>query len=58
MEDKVFCPLVGREIEIAVCFDICMVVDDGAPKWTAPEEAFAVAEFENICFKCPNHRDN
>lgn len=30
MEDKVFCPLMGEEIDVAICFDICMVVDDGA----------------------------
>ena len=39
MEDKVFCPLMGEEIDVAICFDICMVVDDGAPQWTAPQEA-------------------
>lgn len=37
MEDKVFCPLMGEEIDVAICFDICMVVDDGAPQWTAPQ---------------------
>lgn len=28
MEDKVFCPLMGEKIDVAICFDICMVVDD------------------------------
>ena len=30
MEDKVFCPLMGEEIDVAICFDICMVVDDSS----------------------------
>ncbi len=58
MEDKVFCPLMGEEIDAAICFDICMVVDDGAPQWTAPQEAFTPDDYEKICSKCPNHRDD
>lgn len=58
MEDKVFCPLIGTEIDVAVCFDICMVVDDGAPKWTAPAEAFTLDGYEETCSNCPNHRDD
>lgn len=58
MEDKVFCPLMGEEIDVAICFDICMVVDDGAPKWTVPQRAFDSYDYEKICSKCPNHRDD
>ena len=57
MENDVYCPLLGKNIEIPICFDISMVVDDGAPRWTAPEEAY-IDNFEKICSACPNHRDN
>ena len=57
MENDVYCPLLGKNIEIPICFDISMVVDDGAPRWTAPEEAY-IYNFEKICSTCPNHRDD
>ena len=54
MEDEVFCPLLNKNIESLICFDISMVVDFGAPRWTAPEEAY-IDNFKEICRKCPNH---
>lgn len=54
----VFCPILNRQIKVAVCFDICMVVDDGAPEWSAPGEALAVPGFREICSSCPNHRED
>ena len=38
------------------CFDISMVVDDGAPAYTAPAEASEVENFKEVCKNCPNHR--
>ena len=56
--EKVKCPLMGREIEDVVCFDIHMVVDGGAPEYTAPEEAIRTPGYQGICLNCPNHRDD
>lgn len=49
------CPLIDNEITTDECFDICMVVEDGAPKRTAPKGAFDKDNFEKICRSCPYH---
>lgn len=58
MSKKVMCPLMNEEIDEAVCFDIHMVVDGGAPESTAPGKAVQTPGFREICLKCPNHRDD
>lgn len=55
---KIKCPLMGESIDDAVCFDIHMVVDGGAPEFTAPEKAIRTPGFKEICLKCPNHRED
>lgn len=52
------CPLEGQEIEEGVCFDIHMVVEGMAPKWTAPEKAVNTTDFREICLNCQHHRDD
>lgn len=53
---KVMCPLLGKEIDgDGECFDISMVVEDGAPRDTAPREAFEKDNFREICLGCKNH---
>lgn len=55
---KVKCPLMGETIDDVICFDIHMVVDGGAPEYTAPEKAVQIPGYRDICLKCPNHRDD
>lgn len=55
---KVKCPLMEEIIDDAICFDIHMVVDGGAPEFTAPEKAVQTPGFKEICLKCSNHRDD
>lgn len=55
---KVECPLMNEIIEDVICFDIHMVVDGGAPEFTAPEKAVQTPGFRDICLNCPNHRDD
>ena len=50
------CPLMEAEVDAGVCFDIHMVVDGWAPKYTAPEKAVSKEGFKEICIKCPYHR--
>lgn len=52
------CPLMEKQIDEGICFDIHMVVERVAPKWTAPEEATRKTNYEDICLNCPNHRDD
>lgn len=55
---KIDCPLMGESIDDVVCFDIHMVVEGGAPDFTAPEKAVQTPGFRDICLNCPNHRDD
>lgn len=55
---RVECPLMEDTIDDVVCFDIHMVVDGGAPEFTAPEKAVQTPGFREICLKCPNHRED
>lgn len=52
---KINCPLLGREIEDGICFDISMVAEGMAPERTAPKEA-RVPGFKEICLNCKEHR--
>lgn len=54
----VSCPLMGRDISMDECFDIHMVVEGAAPKWTAPDKAVNTANFKDICRNCQFHRDD
>lgn len=58
MKNKINCPLMEDFIDEGTCFDIHMVIEDGAPKWTAPEKAMNNLNFKEICLKCPNHRED
>jgi hypothetical protein len=53
------CPLLGnREIDIDTCFDIHMVVEGTAPKYTAPKEIYEHEDYVEICQNCQFHRDD
>ena len=52
---KIDCPLLGREIEDGICFDISMVAEGMAPERTAPKEA-RIPGFKEICLNCREHR--
>lgn len=58
MANKIECPLMGELIDEGTCFDIHMVIEDGAPSWTAPEKAVKNPKLKEICLKCPNHRND
>ena len=51
------CPILKKKIEDSICFDISMVAEGIAPRWTAPDDAVIVDEFERICLNCKNHKD-
>lgn len=55
---KIDCPLMESDIDDVICFDIHMVVDGGAPEYTAPEKAIQVPGYREICLRCPHHRED
>lgn len=54
---KINCPLMGKDIEDTVCFDIHMVSEGLAPEGTVPEEVTAVPDYKKICLSCKNHKE-
>lgn len=52
------CPLLGRNIDEGICFDISMVAEHMAPERTAPDEAIQKENFREICLSCPNHHND
>lgn len=57
MQDKVLCPLTGKEITDVECFDIAMVVEGLAPENTI-EDRIKPANIDKCrgdCMACKNH---
>lgn len=55
---KIKCPLMGKEIDDGICFDIHMNVEELAPDWTIPDEVLKISNYKEICLRCANHRDD
>lgn len=54
---KVNCPLLDKEIDDGICFDISLVAEKMAPEYTAPPEAVEIPDYKEKCLECKNHRD-
>lgn len=52
------CPLMDGQIEDSICFDISMVSEHLAPNHTMPIEVREIKNYEEICLKCQNHRED
>lgn len=55
-KEMLFCPLMEEMIEEIICFDVHMVVELFAPKWTAPKKIYETEDYETVCLNCQNHR--
>lgn len=51
-DDKIKCELVDREITDGECFDVHMVIENGAPLWTAPQDIVTIPDFKKKCKRC------
>lgn len=58
MEDRILCPIINEFIDREDCFDVHMVIEDGAPVRTALKKICDVKNFKIICLKCKYHRDD
>ena len=56
-ERTVMCPILKKQIDDTVCYDILMNVEGLAPDWTVPKEVFSVSEYKKICMNCENHKE-
>ena len=50
-----YCPIAKKMISEYECFDVHMVIEDGAPKWTARSEIVNQEDFEKRCCQCSYH---
>ena len=55
---KINCPLLGKEIEDGMCYDIHMNVEGLAPDWTMPKTVLENPGYKKICIQCQHHRDD
>ncbi len=56
-KNQIKCPIARRIIEDAECFDVHMVIQEGAPPWSAPQDVVDKPDFMQKCLSCPNHKD-
>lgn len=56
--DRVYCPLLKKEISIEQCFDVCMYAEGLAPARFLPKNIQPSEETKEICNNCENHRDD
>ena len=54
-EKKVFCPILGREIDGLDCFDAALVYEEVSPPSELPEGMTFTGENQSKCLKCKNH---
>lgn len=52
------CPLMNKEIDDGMCFDISMVSEELAPERTMPDEVASIECHREICLTCEYHRND
>lgn len=57
-KNKIWCPIVKKEIGDLSCDDVSNVVDGGHPERFAPKEIRNVPNWKETCQKCPNNGYN
>ena len=55
---NVMCPLMEKEIEDSLCFDISMVSEGMAPERTVDTKIRKIQNYKEICLRCKNHRND
>lgn len=56
-ERTVMCPILKKQIDDTVCYDIHMNVEGLLPDWGVPKEVVCVPEYKRICMECKNHKE-
>ena len=51
-ENQIQCPIAGRLIDDRECFDVHMVIEEGAPLWSAPQDIVGKPDFRRQCLSC------
>ena len=53
--EKMFCPVVSKEIDDEICCDVIHVAEEMHPERFAPEEFRKIPNYKEICNNCKNH---
>lgn len=54
-EKKVFCPILGREIDVLECYDAALVYEEMSPLSELPKDMTFTDKNQQTCIKCKNH---
>ena len=57
-EEKVKCPLLGRELNEELCADAAFVAEGFHPERFAPKEIIGIINWTESCRKCKNNPCN
>ena len=55
INEKIFCPLVSKEIIRLTCEDVSISAEGMQPARFAPQEFRDAANWQEICMNCPKH---
>lgn len=55
MNEKCFCPIVGREIDAMDCFDAALVYEEMSPVSELPDYMEFTDKNQGICLRCKYH---
>ena len=51
-ERTVMCPILKKQIDDTVCYDIHMNVEGLLPDWGVPKEVVCIPDYKRICMEC------
>ena len=54
-ENKIICPILGREIDSLDCYDAALVYEEVSPLSELPNGMIFSDENQSKCLKCKNH---
>lgn len=53
--NKVYCPILGREIDEMECYDASLVFEEVSPVSELPDGIDFTDDNQKICLKCSRH---
>ena len=53
-ERTIVCPILKKQIDDTICYDIHMNVEGLLPDWGVPKEVVCIPDYKRICMECKN----
>lgn len=51
-ERTIVCPILKKQIDDTICYDIHMNVEGLLPDWGVPKEVVCIPDYKRICMEC------